>query len=102
MRFCVVVVQPAQGQAVKPDPYMQEDEKVAAQPQPPPPPKSYYKVYETAEEISYVPDGALKEGLGMVRALKASIKTIDLGSKMRQDVWAAEIEKCVASVSRKT
>lgn len=75
---------------------------MVAQPQPPPPPKSYYKVYETAEEISYVPEGALKEGLGMVRALKASIKTIDLGSKMRQDVWAAEIEKCVASVSRKT
>ncbi|PIL36747.1 hypothetical protein GSI_00436 [Ganoderma sinense ZZ0214-1] len=83
---------PAQGQAVKPDPYLQQDEKMAVQPQPPPPPKSYYKVYEKADDISYVPEDALKEGLGMVRALKASIKTIDLGSKMRQDVWAAEIE----------
>ncbi len=68
--------------------------------QPPQPPKSYYKVYEKAEDINYVPEDALKEGLGMVRAMKASIKMVDLGSKMRSDVWAAEIEKYVAGVSR--
>lgn len=56
---------------------------------------SLYKVYQSAEEIQYAPEDALKEGLGMVKALKASIKKVDLGSKMRHDVWQEEIKKCV-------
>ncbi|KAI0773956.1 hypothetical protein C8Q74DRAFT_798482 [Fomes fomentarius] len=51
-----------------------------------------YKVYQSADEIQYAPEDALKEGLGMVRALKASIKKVDLGSKMRHDVWQEEIK----------
>ena len=92
-----VVMQPAQEQVAKLNPHHRQDEKAAAHPAPP---ESYYKVYEKAEDISYVPEDALKEGLGMVRALKASIKRVDLGSKMRHGVWAAEIEKCVVGVSR--
>ena len=34
----------------------------------------------------------------MVKALKANIKRVDLGSKMRQDVWQKEIEKCVSPI----
>ena len=60
-----------------------------------PGPPSLYKVYRSAEEIQYAPEDALKEGLGMVKALKASIKKVDLGSKMRHDVWQDEIKKCV-------
>ena len=41
------------------------------------------KVYRSADEIQYAPEDALKEGLAMVKALKASIKKVDLGSKMR-------------------
>ena len=58
-------------------------------------PRTFYKVYETVDDIPYTPEGALKEGLGMVDALKASIKRIDLGSKLRHDVWNEEIRKCV-------
>ena len=60
-------------------------------------PRSYYKVYEQADDIQYAPEAALKEGIGMVKALKANIKRVDLGSKMRQEVWQSEIEKCVWS-----
>ncbi|TBU32140.1 hypothetical protein BD311DRAFT_775680 [Dichomitus squalens] len=83
---------PAEGQAVKSDPHAEQDEKKVLQP----PPKSYYNVYERAEDIHYAPEDALKEGLGMVRALKASIKNVDLGSKLRHDVWAAEIENLLS------
>ncbi|RPD61950.1 hypothetical protein L226DRAFT_613292 [Lentinus tigrinus ALCF2SS1-7] len=55
-------------------------------------PRSLYKVYRSADEIQYVPENALKEGLAMVKALKASIKKVDLGSKMRADVWQEEIK----------
>ena len=34
----------------------------------------------------------------MVKALKANIKRVDLGSKMRQEVWQSEIEKYVWSL----
>ena len=61
-------------------------------------PRSYYKVYERAEDIQYAPEEALKEGIGMVKALKANIKRVDLGSKMRQDVWQKEIEKYVSPI----
>lgn len=59
------------------------------------PPPSLYKVYEHAEDIQYAPEDALKEGIAMVKALKASIKNVDLGSKLRHDVWQDEIRKYV-------
>ncbi|TFK83640.1 hypothetical protein K466DRAFT_528541 [Polyporus arcularius HHB13444] len=55
-------------------------------------PRSLYKVYGSADEIQYAPEDALKEGMGMVKALKASIKKVDLGSKMRADVWQEELK----------
>ena len=58
-------------------------------------PRSFYKIYERAEDIQYAPEAALKEGIGMVKALKASIKRVHLGSKLRQDVWQNEIERYV-------
>ena len=30
----------------------------------------------------------------MVKTLKSSIKTLELGNKMRKDVWLREIERC--------
>lgn len=58
-------------------------------------PRSLYKVYGSADEIQYAPEDALKEGMGMVKALKASIKKVDLGSKMRADVWQEELKRYV-------
>ncbi|EMD41072.1 hypothetical protein CERSUDRAFT_63001 [Gelatoporia subvermispora B] len=51
-----------------------------------------YKLYRFAEEIDYLPEEALKEGLKMVRAIKTNVKKIDMGSKLRRDVWEREIE----------
>lgn len=61
---------------------------------PAPPKPVFFKKYESATEIPYAPEDALKEGLGMVKSIKTSIKTIQLGSKLRQDVWMRELERC--------
>ena len=88
--------------AIKPDPYSPHaalvkpdatKTEVALNPDP----RNFFKVYASADEIQYAPEDALKEGLGMVKALKASIKKVDLGSKMRQDVWQEEVKKYVPS-----
>ena len=63
------------------------------------PKPSLYTVYNSAAKISYQPEDALKEGVGMVHTLKASIKQLELGSKLRKDVWLHEIERFVACLS---
>jgi hypothetical protein len=50
-------------------------------------------VYDIVADISYVPEAALKEGVGMVKEIKERIKKLELGSKLRQDVWLREIER---------
>ncbi|KAH9943050.1 uncharacterized protein BXZ73DRAFT_40115 [Epithele typhae] len=59
-------------------------------------PRSFYKVYERAEDIEYAPEQALKEGMGMVKALRTNIKRVHLGSKMRESVWKDEIESLLS------
>ena len=59
-----------------------------------------YTVYKAVDEIDYLPENALKEGLGMVKTLKSSIKTLELGNKLRKDVWLREIERCSHFVAR--
>ena len=54
-----------------------------------------YVTYDSADDISYVPEDALKEGVGMVKELKANIDRLELGSKLRKDVWLREIERQV-------
>ncbi|KAH9844070.1 Dynamin family-domain-containing protein [Rhodofomes roseus] len=51
-----------------------------------------YKVFKSVEEINYLPEEALNEGLGMVKTIKANIKTLEVGSKLRKEVWLREIE----------
>ncbi|KAL6306643.1 Dynamin family-domain-containing protein [Sparassis latifolia] len=58
----------------------------------PEPPRAFYKVYASPDDIQYVPEDALKEGLGMVERIKGNIKKLELGSKLRKDVWLREIE----------
>lgn len=60
---------------------------------------SLYTIYTSAAEIPYLPEDALKEGVGMVHALKASINKLELGSKLRKDVWLREIDRFVAWLS---
>ena len=54
-----------------------------------------YTVYSSVDDIDYVPEEAMKQGLGMVKALDANVKKLELGSKLRKDVWLREIERCV-------
>jgi hypothetical protein len=60
---------------------------------------SLYTVYNSAAEIPYQPEDALKEGVGMVNTLKASIKKLELGSKLRKDVWLREIDRFASWLS---
>lgn len=54
-----------------------------------------FTVYNTANEIVHTPEAALKEGLGMVKTIKDTLKQLELGSKLRQEVWDRELTKCV-------
>ncbi|OCH93605.1 hypothetical protein OBBRIDRAFT_832536 [Obba rivulosa] len=55
-------------------------------------PAALYKLYKFADDIDYLPEDALKEGLKMVKVIKANVNKIDMGSKLRRDVWEREIE----------
>ncbi|KZV83402.1 hypothetical protein EXIGLDRAFT_754416 [Exidia glandulosa HHB12029] len=48
--------------------------------------------YERAEDIAYAPETAMAQGLSMVRVLADSVGKLELGSKLRKDVWLREIE----------
>ena len=52
-----------------------------------------YKKYASVDEIDYVPEDALKQGLGMIGSLKDFLKKLDIGSKLRQEVWMRDITK---------
>ena len=62
------------------------------------PKQKSYVVYASAAEITYVPENALEEGIGMVNTIQNTLKTLKLGSKLRQDVWSREIERRVLSL----
>lgn len=57
------------------------------------PQRPLYRVYNSADDIKYLPEDALNEGLSMVKTIKANIKKLELGSKLRKDVWLREIER---------
>lgn len=52
-----------------------------------------FKMYKSAQEIQYTPETSLQEGINMVKTLKAHINHLELGSKMRKDVWMKEITR---------
>ncbi|KAF5388296.1 hypothetical protein D9615_000347 [Tricholomella constricta] len=58
--------------------------------------KPLFTIYTSADEIEYAPEEALKEGLGMVKSIKSSLKHLQLGSKLRQDVWMRELESLMS------
>ncbi|CCM01707.1 uncharacterized protein FIBRA_03772 [Fibroporia radiculosa] len=54
--------------------------------------RSLYNLYGSVDEIDYLPENVFKEGLGMVKTIDANIKKLELGSKLREDVWVREVE----------
>lgn len=67
----------------------------AAAPPPPPPEVSLYNTYEAASDIPYTPEAAFNEGLGMVQTIRNYVKKLQLGSKLRQEVWMRELDRFV-------
>ncbi|KAG1833059.1 Dynamin family-domain-containing protein [Suillus variegatus] len=55
-----------------------------------------YELHDSADNISYTPEAALQAGLGMVKTLKAGINKLELGSKLRKDVWLREIDNLLS------
>lgn len=53
----------------------------------------HFTTFQRAADIIYVPEDALKEGFGMVKAIKESLKQLELGSQLRREVWDREISK---------
>ncbi|KAJ3510297.1 hypothetical protein NLJ89_g4757 [Agrocybe chaxingu] len=62
----------------------------------------FFTSYKNAQDISHTPEGALREGLGMVKTLKENLKKLELGSKLRQEVWDREIANLETQGSPKT
>jgi hypothetical protein len=52
-----------------------------------------YTRFKSSGEIAYVPEEALRQGLKMVSAIRSGVKTLELGNKMRKEVWMREIER---------
>ena len=55
----------------------------------------FLTIHEDASEITYIPEDALKEGLGMIKTIKQTLTKLELGSKLRAEVWDREITKFV-------
>ena len=55
----------------------------------------FFTIHEDASEITYIPEDALKEGLGMIKTIKQTLTKLELSSKLRAEVWDREITKFV-------
>ncbi|THV08632.1 hypothetical protein K435DRAFT_883341 [Dendrothele bispora CBS 962.96] len=65
-------------------------------------PTQQYTVYTSANDISYEPELALKEGLGMVKTIRTSMQNLKVGSKLRQEVWLRELKSLEEETTPKT
>ncbi|TEB25966.1 hypothetical protein FA13DRAFT_1777191 [Coprinellus micaceus] len=48
--------------------------------------------YQSVSEIIYTPESAIHEGIAMVKALAASLRTLVVENKARKDIWRKEVE----------
>jgi hypothetical protein len=55
----------------------------------------FFTIHEDASEITYIPENAFKEGLGMVKSIKQTLTKLELSSKLRAEVWDRELTKFV-------
>ncbi|KAG6874834.1 hypothetical protein C0992_006355 [Termitomyces sp. T32_za158] len=54
--------------------------------------RRFFTFYDSATEIDFSPEEALKEGSGMVSSIKSSLEHLQFGNKLRQEVWMRELE----------
>jgi hypothetical protein len=50
-----------------------------------------FKLYDSASDIPYTPEHALQQGLQMVKTMNKIIDDLQIGSKLRKEVWLREI-----------
>ncbi|TDL29353.1 hypothetical protein BD410DRAFT_18164 [Rickenella mellea] len=50
-----------------------------------------FNTYNSSNEIVYTPENAIKEAAGMTKTVKAHLMKLELGSKLRKDVWLREV-----------
>jgi len=53
--------------------------------------QTYFTVYNSSDNIAYTHEASFKEGLGMVKTIKENLQKLELGSKLRREVWDREI-----------
>ncbi|KJA29987.1 hypothetical protein HYPSUDRAFT_196279 [Hypholoma sublateritium FD-334 SS-4] len=61
-----------------------------------------FKVYASVSDITYAPETALKEGVAMVNTIKEGLQRLELGSKLRQEVWDREVQNLQGQGSPQT
>ncbi|KAL5530325.1 hypothetical protein ACEPAF_6582 [Sanghuangporus sanghuang] len=61
-----------------------------------------YTIFNSPGDIAYSPEQFLKEGVNMVNAIKAHVKRLGIGSKLRKDVWLREISSLESQESPST
>ncbi|TEB19380.1 hypothetical protein FA13DRAFT_1802328 [Coprinellus micaceus] len=54
--------------------------------------------YQSVSEIIYTPESAIHEGIAMVKALAASLRTLVVENKARKDIWRKEVEASPATL----
>lgn len=59
------------------------------------PQTNLFTVYTSAGDILYTPEASLEQGIGMVKTIRNSIKQLQLGSKLRQEVWLRELARFI-------
>ncbi|KAL5527490.1 hypothetical protein ACEPAG_6281 [Sanghuangporus baumii] len=50
-----------------------------------------FTIFNSPGDIAYSPERFLEEGANMVKAIKAHVNRLEIGSKLRKDVWMREI-----------
>ncbi|KAJ3937366.1 MAG: hypothetical protein NXY57DRAFT_981850 [Lentinula lateritia] len=61
-----------------------------------------YTVYRSVGDVPYSSESALREGLEMVQCLRAYMGKLNLGSKLRQNVWNKDLLNLQAQSTPKT
>lgn len=61
-----------------------------------------YSRHVSVHKLDYTPEAALKEGAKMVQIIRENIKKLELGSKLRKDVWMREVERYVRVLAHPT
>jgi len=54
-----------------------------------------FLIFSSPKEITYGPEDALKQGLSMIKGMKAKIRKLEFCSKLRKEVWLREIDRFV-------